>query len=318
MCTWHWQRVINRQEQQRLDAERAARETRAVAEYMNDPRQLEWQAVAQDCWRRTTLPRDHAEHLPGRMGETVARRFFMLTTELHWVRFTDFWVNLWRAENGLPPMPEAVLVGEEAPLPRGQMGRLAADNQNVHTAQVAKQTNENLDLLVEATPSTPGDTLTTLTRWWMFRPKPAFEEYWRVMEDVHHWYWKQTCKKTNDRLYKRALEGLVEKILQATDGGTKEADELFEELVKRLWEECSEAVGMCCEGHLARLSNVLVGFDDAFKPPIPVGEVLQQKMAAIAELKVSPKHKLQRAVELMDELKIPIADRAPWLEALEE
>jgi hypothetical protein len=88
--------------------------------------------------------------------------------------------------------------------------------------------------------------------------------------------------------------------------------------VKRLWEECEEAVGMCCEGHLARLANVLVGFDEAFKPPVPVGEILQQKMADIAQMKLSPKLKLQKAIAVMDELAIPIADRAPWLEAMEE
>jgi hypothetical protein len=197
------------------------------------------------------------------------------------------------------------------------MARLARDTQNVHTAQVAKQTNGNLEILLEAKPYEGQDTLSILTRWWLFRPKPAFEDYWRVMQDVHHWYHARTCKKTNDHLYQRVLDGLVVKILRATDGEGKEKDELFMELVKRLWEECEEAVGMCCEGHLARLANVLVGFDEAFKPPVPVGEILQQKMADIAQLKISHKLKLQKAVAVMDELAIPVADRDPWLEALE-
>jgi hypothetical protein len=41
-------------------------------------------------------------------------------------------------------------------------------------------------------------------------------------------------------------------------------------------------------------------------------------MADIAQLKLSPKLKLQKAIAVMDELAIPIADRDPWLEALEE
>jgi hypothetical protein len=327
ICHYHSVRVENREANAAAARAQQELEHRVLTEYLQGPirRELpDWRAVTRDCRRRMHLPREHAEHLPDRVAETVARRFFMRTTNDMGAVFTDYWVDLWRAEHGLPQMPgEAVAwMGEEipqaAPLPQGQMARLARDAQNVHTAQVSKQTNGNLEILLEATPTTPGDTLNTLTRWWMFRPCPKFEEYWRVMEDVHHWYHARTCKKTNDQLYKRALEGLVEKILLATDGGGTDADELFEELVKRLWEECSEAVGMCCEGHLARLANVLVGFDEAFKPPVPVGEILQQKMAAIAELKVSPKHKLQRAVELMDELNIPAADRAPWLEAMEE
>ena len=318
VCNWHWQRIVNRTDRERREQERRLMEAVVLNEYLNDPHAPDWRMVTRDCRRRMNLPREHAEYLPDRSAEAVARRFFMRRTEIHqWHVFTDFWVDLWREENGLPPLPVEE-IPQAAPQPQGQMARLARDNQNVHTQAVAKQTNGNLEILLEATPTTPGDTLNTLTRWWMFRPKPAFADYFRVIQDVHHWYYARTCKKTNDQLYKRALEGLVEKILLATDGGGNEADELFEELVKRLWEECEEAVGMCCEGHLARLANVLVGFDDAFKPPVPVGEILQQKMADIAQMKLSPKLKLQKAVAVMDELEIPAADRAPWLEAMEE
>ena len=323
VCNWHAQRMTDRVERERRQQERVQMEHRVLTEYLNDPHHPDWQMVSRDCRRRMNLPREHAEYLPDISAERIARRFFMRMTDLNGFVFADFWVDLWREDHGLAPLPPVVpWMGEEipqvAPLPQGQMARLARDTQNVHTAQVAKQTNGNLEILLEATPTTPGDTLSTLTRWWMFRPKPAFADYWRVMQDVHHWYHARTCKKTNDQLYKRALEGLVEKILLATDDGTKESDELFAELVKRLWEECEEAVGMCCEGHLARLANVLVGFDEAFKPPVPVGEILQQKMADIAQMKLSPKLKLQKAIAVMDELAIPIADRAPWLEAMEE
>jgi hypothetical protein len=215
----------------------------------------------------------------------------------------DAWLGIERQEVWVA---EAPVVQQ----PLGQMGRLANDGQNVHTQVVAKQTNGNLEILLAEELGPGQDALRLLTSWWLVTPGPSFEDYWRVMEDVKHWYNKRTCKATNDKLYQRVLDGLLVKILLATE----EKDEL----VTRLWQECEEAVGMCCEGHLARLANVLVGFDETFKPPVPVGEILQQKMAAIAELKVSPKHKLQRAVELMDELKIPVADRAPWLEALEE
>jgi hypothetical protein len=272
--------------------------------------------VVDDLQARMNLPAGAEGQVERLTAYAAARRFFILTTPhtLPIAVLMHYWVG--------EPL-EGLGVGLPAPaaLPApamGQLARLAGDNQNVHTAVVAKQTNDNLDLLLEATPSTPGDTLMILTRWWMFRPKPLFEDYWRVMEDVRHWYTKRTCRKTNDTLYKRVLDGLVEKILTATDGETKETAELFEELVKRLWEECSESVGMCCDGHLSRLANVLVGFDETFRPPVAVGEILQQKMAAIAELKLSPRHKLQRAMEVMEELKIPVEERAPWLEALEE
>jgi hypothetical protein len=63
---------------------------------------------------------------------------------------------------------------------------------------------------------------------------------------------------------------------------------------------------------------VFVGFDETFKSPVSTGEVLQTRIAAIAEMKLSPKHKIAKALAVMEELGVPEVDRAPWLEALEE
>lgn len=324
ICTWHWQRVTlanqRAQERQAREEFRRQRIEVLVQEYFVQQPLPHWQDVARDTRVRRTLPRNDPRFIHPADAQTIARRYFILTTPdtEPVTTFTDFWVGLWiqahevameeRDVMGLVPPPAAPLP------PMGQMGRLAADSQNVHTAAVSKQTNSNVDLLLEDGDDPSYDVLVTLSTWWMVLiPTTKFADYWRVMEDVRHWYEKRTCKSTGDYLYKRVLNGLVSRILLATD----EKRELHVELAQRLWEECSEAVGMCCEGHISRLANVLVGFDETFRPPVPVGEILQTKMAAISELKLSHKHKLQRAIELMDELKIPVDERAPWLEALE-
>ena len=91
--------------------------------------------------------------------------------------------------------------------------------------------------------------------------------------------------------------------------------ELRKELWRRLYEECSEAVGLCCEGHISRLCNVLVGFDDQFKPPVPFGELVQAKMSAISEMDTSLDEKVRLAMEFFDEHKVPTDARMAWLEA---
>lgn len=321
VCQWHWERMEIRAEDERRRRERREElgllTEVTVQAYLNQNPQQPWEEVTRQIRWRMSRPHGAMEFLPVGVGFDVARLYFRLTTqdEVPIGVFTQFWVNVWQvAHDGLwiaeaPPAADQV---PPPPPPLAGMARLAMDTQNVHTAVVAKQTNSNVDLLLEITPTEGMDTLTTLTRWWMdMSPRPDFETYWKVMEDVRHWYGKRTCKSTSDYLYQRVLTGLISKI--STMG-----DELFTELVKRIWEECAEAVGMCCEGHIGRLANVLVGFDDAFRPPVPVGEILQTKMAAIAEMKLSHKLKLQKAIAVMDELKIPIPDRAPWLEALEE
>lgn len=321
-CDWHWRRT----EERAVDAQR--RQARAqlvemnLQTYLNQEPRQPWEEVTRQLRWRAQRVRDAFEYLPDGIAFDVARRFFFRTTPdtMPATVFHDYWVQLWQEEQGIwmaavPPAAAAVAAAAPPPQPQGQMARLAADTQNVHREVVVKQSNSNVELLLaEPVPATQ-ETLTMLTTWWLVRgPKPDFATYWKVMEDVHHWYGKRTCKATGDFLYRRVLDGLTAKILLATDGN----DELFAELTKRLWEECEEAVGMCCEGHISRLANVLVGFDETFRPPVPVGEILQTKMAAIAELKLSHKLKLQKAVAVMDELNIPVAERAPWLEALEE
>ena len=86
-------------------------------------------------------------------------------------------------------------------------------------------------------------------------------------------------------------------------------------MYRRCWEECNEAVGMCCEGHISRLCNVLVGFDEAFQPPVPFGEILQSKMAAIAGMDVSEEEKRKLANAFFDEHKTPAEERTAWLDA---
>jgi hypothetical protein len=70
-------------------------------------------------------------------------------------------------------------------------------------------------------------------------------------------------------------------------------------------------------GHLARLCNVFAGFDDELSPPVPVTELLQQKIGAISLMDVSVEEKFRLASELFAELKVPDADQVVWREALE-
>ena len=71
---------------------------------------------------------------------------------------------------------------------------------------------------------------------------------------------------------------------------------------------------MCAQGHVARLANVLVGFDEAVK-----GEVsLQDRMAEISRLDVSDIEKLTVAMNTLKEFKVTDAEEIrAWLEALD-
>jgi hypothetical protein len=75
---------------------------------------------------------------------------------------------------------------------------------------------------------------------------------------------------------------------------------------------------MCCEGHISRLCNVLVGFDEAFQPPVPFSEILYNKMAAISVMDVSTEEKIQQATTFFNEYAVPMDQRQAWLDAFSQ
>jgi hypothetical protein len=206
----------------------------------------------------------------------------------------------------------AALAGPPPPLPvgHGDLRQIARDAQNVHVRVVSEQTNRATETLLAVVVPDTQQTERDLAIVWLtgFRGLP-YPAYLRVANDMHRWFNVKDCRAPDDSLYRKLLRGVV-----AWIGAEKDA-ERKSELYRRLWEECSEAVGLCCEGHLSRLCNTLVGFDDAFQPAVPFGEILQSKMAAIAAMDVSDDEKRRQATAFFDEHKTPSADRVAWLEA---
>lgn len=203
-------------------------------------------------------------------------------------------------------LDEEIAFMEEVRNPRGEIPKselhaLSLDGQNVHTGAVAKQTREGMDVLAETLVPEGQDTLAEIEAVWTHSQTKS------VLRDMGMWATKDTCRAEGDFLYKRVLDGLWASI---------KVSPAKEDLTQRLWEECSESVGMCCEGHLSRLCNVLVGFDDTFKAPVSMGELLQQRIAAIAAKDIHIHSKVEEAWKVFEELGVPRDQRASWVEAL--
>jgi len=192
--------------------------------------------------------------------------------------------------------------------PRPELQRLAEDRQNVHTAAVTRQTKEGEERLL-ATPTDGRQVGLRILRVFSARAG-TLRDVMYVMNDVNDWYSRSAIREPGDRLYGRLLEGLWSLI-------ERQPPPVRGELITRLWQEMAESVGMCSEGHISRLINVMVGFDDNFKPPVSLGEVIQNKIAAIAAMDIPVTGKLSQARALMTELGLPASEQAPWLEALE-
>ena len=197
------------------------------------------------------------------------------------------------------------------PGPNQREAQLAADSQNVHTPEVGKQMNDSLAILLAVeVPITQQDTTKEILASWQ-RQGHSLADITTVYHDLVGWWNKTLIFVAGDKTYKRVLRGLWWTIKQYKG-------EVRDELEKRLWDECRDAAipySVCAQGHLARLTNVMVGFDDAFVPPVPIGEILQQKMAAISEMDIEYDQQIKMAEEVLAELKIPAAEHSNWLAA---
>jgi hypothetical protein len=188
------------------------------------------------------------------------------------------------------------------------LGRLARDNQNVHTAAVSEQTNKSIEILMKIPIPETQNTITEIrTEWTKIYNRIAVDE--RIYIDMNIWYTQPTCCKENDWLYKNVLDHLWAKIT------AEPKKDVQRELVKRLQQECAESFQMCCIGHINRLTNVMVGFDEEFKPQIPKGEILQHKFAEFSKIE-DDTEKYVQATALLAELGVVGDEAAVWLDAL--
>ena len=195
--------------------------------------------------------------------------------------------------------------------PDQREAQLAADSQNVHTREITQQMRDSINILLAVdVPKDQTGSIREMRVGWL---EKGYSEYEIdvVYRDVVNWWNKDTIFSQDDKLYRRLLRGLWWTIKQY------KAD-LRAELEKRLWEELRDGAipySVCTQGHVARLSNVMIGFDDAFVPPVPVGEILQQKMAAIYAMDVSQGEQLTLAKSVLAELKVPADQHDNWLSA---
>jgi hypothetical protein len=203
-------------------------------------------------------------------------------------------------------------VGIPRPPPRTELEAFVRDGQNVHTRVVTEHTNTALNILLNADVPPTQKTVTEIHMAFIDhvaagRIRSNVIQLGDVDRDVKRWYRTGTCRGNGDFLYKRTLDGLWSKIKTSS---------LRQELEIRLWQEMVDSLGMCCDGHISRLTNVLCGFDDAFAPQLSPAELLQNRMAVISGMDGGIILQVAEAMSAFKELKVPEDQWEAWIDAL--
>lgn len=189
------------------------------------------------------------------------------------------------------------------------LGAMAEHGQSVHMKEIETTTKTGIALLQEMNIPQGQKTLREIEEAFRLSVDDK-EAVSKVIADMTTWGAKKTVMDTKKNIYRPTLRGLWAKI-KTYDDYTKA------ELIQRLYEEASESLEMCADGHVARLVNVLVGFDDNFKLQISPMEYFQENIAKISENTTAPlDFKIEQAKRLMDDIRMPEDQRGAWLDAL--
>jgi hypothetical protein len=182
----------------------------------------------------------------------------------------------------------------------------AADTQSVHRSSVQESTHKAVIALM-ARPILEGVEVLSEVVESFGDPRVVT---WRFPENKE----KVVTEVTNDYFNTMAFEtpygAVVDRVWAFIRGHVHR-----NEMVIRLAEEVYEGRGMCSNGKMARLVNVLQGFDETLETEAP-REVFQFRMAALRKLPMAERTAAARAI--FAEFKIPEAEHEAWLDPLLE
>ena len=210
-------------------------------------------------------------------------------------------------------MIRAIVADDDQPIviqrdPEGSVNlrAFAQDPQSVHRSSVQEMAQKGVQkILAGLAPARDLDALFEITvaftsqsiQW---QAPASFES---TIQELHRDY--ETCEAFGIK-YARVIDSLWTFIKTHMER---------DELTRRFAEELVEGRGMCSNGKMARLVNVVQGYDDAMAVQIaPLREQFQAKIAALALLPVLERH--DAAIALFAEYKIPAAEHDAWLEPL--
>lgn len=187
------------------------------------------------------------------------------------------------------------------------LAAFATDNQNIHRSSVQNSTHNMVLVLMNRAVEEGQDTLVEITAQF---ENPAV---------VRWWTWAVDKDKALQELYKDYFDteafsvkygDVLDRVWTFIRNHENKND-----LSARLAEECFEGIGMCSNGKMARLVNVLQGYDPVLVAEAP-RELFQAKIALLTKEPLESRESAARA--LFAEFKIPEDEQTVWLEPLLE
>jgi hypothetical protein len=194
------------------------------------------------------------------------------------------------------------------PQARGELEAFARDRQNVHTTQSVQMTKDIVARVLNiAVPEdyrwnprtvskTPGEIIVECR----LRPNSVAQFISRYI--------------ASENIYEMGV-GIFGKVLDSVWQYVRNSEHK-EDLCKILAQELRDNEGMCLQGNLTRLCNVLAGYLEGVGPQESAAERLGRELPKLMEIEDSGV-RMDTARGVLRDVGMPEAEWGPWLEALE-
>lgn len=190
---------------------------------------------------------------------------------------------------------------------QGRLAQLAGDKQSVHTAEVVKQVKDNIQRILQIdVPSEYKWNLQTLSR----TPGEIIADC-KLTRHAGCKMLTQYCDPTS--IYEIA-PGIYGKVLDAVWQYITHSDDA-ESLKKVVKQEMEDNVGMCAQGNLSRIVNIVVGVLDGMVQKESISEILGKLFPALMEIDDS-NERIQKGTQILKENNVAPELWNDWLDPL--
>ena len=187
------------------------------------------------------------------------------------------------------------------------LARFANDNQNVHTTLIVEQTKKNVQEILKI--PVPSDymwqrnrlsmTYKTIIMFCHLSPKSTWQFSSMYCSDA-------TIYDMEPGIFGKVVDGVWQFISKSPDK---------QDLKKILTSELRDNIGMCAQGNLSRMCNVLQGYLEGIGQKESVSEILGREFPKLINIPDAVEREA-RGVAILRENNVPEADWNDWLEPL--
>jgi len=184
------------------------------------------------------------------------------------------------------------------------LAQFTADPQNVHTTAMVRQTKEIVEK-VRKIPVPPE------YQWNLnITSKTAGEIIAECKLSIH-----ASCQMLTQYSHKTAIydieEGIYGKVLDSVWQFIKNSPDK-EDLCRILKQEMEDNIGMCAQGNLTRLCNILAGYLDGVAPPESIADKMGRLLPPLMEVE-DPLERIYNAFKIMKDNHVPFAEWDSWI-----